>query len=138
MKVVFAAQTGCFSGLIAALYWSEKLSKESTIKEIYDLLLVGQHMDLTQGNILFLGKDQNDNELFSMGTGAEASLVLISWEDLCRIIGEDIKDEVKLINVSAMDTIFLRILWYFSRYSLLRKAILFTTACIFKLQLAEF
>lgn len=105
MKIVFIDQLGCYASLVAAVATScreEVKKKRLSWRDIAGLPGFACHRDLKPGILRSYGSDSGGNELFTLGVGKEANLLIVSAADLFKILGSH--EKVRILDMSPINS----------------------------------
>ena len=110
MKIVFLDQFGCFASVVLAAYCSGALSPKAVkTKDILNLPHFADAENFQPGELFFLGKDQVENNYYTLGAGSYSSFIMnVVWPDLKKI-GE-IKETIVLYDANSLNSFFLILL----------------------------
>ena len=128
MKIVFLDQLGCYAAVAAASYEAGIIGEDAKASDIERLSQFGAHQDMSVGNMSYIGKNREGYELYTLGTGRYSSLIAISALDLFEILG--VTDEIKIIDVSADNSLLITIASYLKWMRVLEKEAVYFAAYI--------
>lgn len=97
MKVVYLCSTGTCSSLVAAHLHLGNLNKNATINEILNLPNFSRnHKQI--GLSFYIGQDDKEREIYTLGVANEAKIMEISARDLVALFGKKI--DIQYVDVS--------------------------------------
>ncbi len=135
MKIIFQDQLGCYAALVAAAYYTGVLQETPSLSDITTLPSFADHTNLLPGNLFYLGKDQEDNEIYTLGVGREGKVIATSIYDLFRILNKS--EIVYVIDVSSINFLPLRLLWYLKMIRPLRRSVTIASAFLIKSKMPQ-
>lgn len=95
MKIIFLGTTAVHAALVAAYIYMEKLDK----RDLNNINGVGDVYLEAKNKVLFIGTDQNGNDVYTFGAGRELLMVKKTIEDLRNLLGYK-KDDLKVVIIT--------------------------------------
>lgn len=135
MKIVYLDQLGCHASVLAASWHAGFYDETMPSRDILKLPHFAEHKDFRAGNLYYIGKDKQGNELFTLGVGQEGRIISIAALDLFDLLEN--KEQVLVIDVSLCNHFFIRLCWYLQLIKPLQGMGCLFTAYLLKRQLPK-
>ncbi len=135
MKVVFFDQLGCYAAVVAAAYMAGIIGENPQTTEIIKLDTFAAHHDWSPGNLNYIGRNSQNEELYTLGIGKRGSLIAASAQDLCKIMAG--YEEIKIIDVSAYNSPIIKIAAYLKLNRMLQRTAVFIAAYFLKKRMPQ-
>jgi hypothetical protein len=126
VKIIFLDQLGCYVSVAAASYLAGKIYRNAKAAEVACLPFFAAHRDLKVGRFYYIGQDPKGNELYTLGAGGQARLIILSARDLIKILEN--KDIIVLVDVSQERSLFFKVVALLKLFWPLEKAAVYLAA----------
>lgn len=107
MPIIYLCTTGTYASIVAANIHLNKLSKESSIDDINNLPYF-LDTEGKKGEFYFIGKDEENRPIYTLGTLNEVELLKKSAYDLISLTQKD-AESVKFIDLSEFAPKYIRL-----------------------------
>lgn len=135
MQIIIFDHLGCHASVLAGSCLTGLLESKSSTRDILNLAHFGCYQMVMPGLSFYIGRDKTGNEIYTLGVGQEAKPMTISVHDMLEILGT--KSELKIIDVSIYNTLFIRLLFYIGLLKPLKKSTRYVCALLLKSHLSD-